>query len=160
MESNEFAMAMREAALKERFSYSDIQPVRSAIERYVNRYGVNAVETAQELCSDSAVRPFATDLAIAWVRYWTNGEHHWVDERNERQTMICREIAGTSGFGKLHAAQKRSDEIVSSIGVSTHRTLVQSMSAIFFNVLALAYPRIGQEMEDMYGNRWFRSPMV
>lgn len=162
----ELAKKIQEAANNENFSSKDAETIRQALESVSNCFSYSGKRTVNDLyeeLDDKKSRYFLKELAKAWILYWVTSEYRWIDDRNRISTDKCWKIKETKAFLQEaceNTVDKRCICIMKEIGVQTHRTLVQSLSSLFFLILEKEYPEIGVEMAHIYGEHWYRSPMI
>lgn len=162
----ELEKKIHEIANKESFTFKDCEIIRCAMESESNSFSFDAKKEVADMFEqlpDKKSRYFLTEMARAWILYWASTEYRWVDDRNRISVEKCKRLKETSGFSSIlygGTTDARCASIMKEIGGQTHRTLVQSLSAMMFLILDTVYPQIGTEMEMEYGEKWYRSPMI
>lgn len=147
------------------------------LEGIVNTFTLKIPEMFGELDSIEKTRLFM--LALYWIKYLADGNIR-TDGRNQASAEMCKRIAQMPEFKKAYtyycddydfAADEDTDVvymeaylIMYNARIHMHHTLLQSATSIMLYSLSQVNDgdakEITKKLEEEYGDRWYRFPMI
>jgi hypothetical protein len=126
----------------------------AALEKAVNSFSFNPSRFYEEIKGVSGAEMMLEALAESFVNLWADAEDYRSDGRNEICTRLCKEIQPLLDKDREDLFPLLNEHIF-----RTHKTLVQSMGNLFFDVLKDKNFEIRHYMNEKYGEK-SRMPMI
>lgn len=140
------------------------------MEDAVNCFGFDYEKVSEEIRKENGALFYA--ICMEWIRKCAENADipYKQDGRNEYALRICKEFSGSVDWGFFDSHCPADDrEIAAAVaerGERFHRTLQQSVTRLIFTYLRsmemkpMAISAAMMEMDERYGTRWERCPMI
>ena len=170
--------------------YSVVEDTRKRLERDVNTFGFNSEKLLldykeyleETIPAENVEREYRDavnllfNFSVHWVWFFGNTHERcslWVDGRNQMAVERCRRILALPKFQEyvglfhirpmgerdLDVEEKYWQQLLMSINTKTHRTLVQKTTGLMIYMLA-EVGGMGKELEELFGERYYRLPLI
>ena len=129
----------------------------------VNNFCFKQDEIIEEAKKDPVAYENLIELSYEWVKLWNEADEYCTDGRNEMSTKLCKEFGAALSEKDGYICNEEKFQDLREPVLRMHRTLVQSSSNIFLNVLYKERPEVQELMEKKYSidrNKDFELPMI
>jgi hypothetical protein len=140
----------------------DTKDIISCLETAVNNFSVNIEGMISAIKNDKKGYENLISLSYEWVGVWNEAPAWRTDGRNEISTRLCKEIAS------VIITHDGSDEILKSTYFPSlnaaitgmHRTLIQTSTNLFLNVLKKEDRSVNNLLKKQYGDKEIELPLI
>lgn len=139
---------------------SDTENLIRSLENAVNSFGLNTRGIIEAIKRDKDGYTKLIQLAYEWVDIWNNAEEHMTDPRNQASTKICKKIAEALISHDGYVVENHLFVGLRDCVLTMHKTLIQSATNIFATVLKDEHRSVKRVLEESYGEKDVRLPMI